>query len=760
MTRALRPSSSDPPPSSAFDSYDERLRRWIWQRGWPSLRDIQERAATPILAGDRDVIIASATASGKTEAALFPALTRIAADPQPGLRLLIISPLKALINDQHDRLEQLAEPLDLPVHRWHGDVPSRRKKKVLDGAGGLLLITPESLEALFIRNGPKVPRLLANLAYVLVDELHAFIGTERGKQLQTLLHRTELAVRRHIPRLALSATLGDMGMAAEYLRPGRGDDVDIIESSANRHAVSLQIRGYLHTAPQLSEQQAAAAARSGLQVDLEQIVDGDNVAIAGDLWRLLRGGRHITFCNRRADVEIYCDLLRERAERERVPREFWPHHGSLSKTLREDAEATLKDATRPATVVATSTLELGIDVGEVETIAQVGPPNTVAAMRQRLGRSGRSTDATSTLRLFVTEQEVTPDTAPQDTLRTSLVQAVAMVRLLITKWNEPPDPETLHLSTLVQQTLSLIAQHGSVTAADAWQALCRTGPFARVDQSRYASMLRSLGARDLVTQTHDGQLVLGLTGERLVNHYDFYAAFSSAEEYRLVTGSTTLGSLPVDVPLLQGMHLVFAGRRWVVVDVDTNRKVVEVAPSPGGRPPSFGGEKPWVHDRIRTEMQAVYLDTDAPPYLDAVARDLLDEARDWFARYQLDRNAALVWGDGTLLFPWVGDRAQTTLMLQLAATGIKTAVEDVAVYVEANLGQTGALLAVLHAQGPADPTTLAGSIENLQTAKHHPWLDRELLVADYATGRLDTVGAHRAAGQLLAAIPDGQRAPS
>jgi ATP-dependent helicase Lhr and Lhr-like helicase len=750
---ALRPSSSEQTSSAAFDAYDERLRRWIWRRQWGSLRDIQEQACAPILAAEDDVIIASATASGKTEAALLPALTRIAADPQPGLRLLAISPLKALINDQYARLEEMCEPLELPVHRWHGDVAGNRKKKVLDGAGGLLLITPESLEALFIRNGPKVARLFANLDYVLIDELHAFIGVERGKQLQSLLHRTELAIRRRVPRLALSATLGDMKMAAAFLRPGEHDRATIIESRANRHAVALQIRGYRESDPQLSAKQAAAAAREGHEVSLEQVVDGHDVEIADDLWRLLRGGRHITFCNARRQVELYCDLLRARSEKLRVPHEFWPHHGSLSKQLREDAEAALKDTTRPSTIVATSTLELGIDVGEVETIAQVDAPSSVAAMRQRLGRSGRSEDAASTLRMFISEPEITADTPPQDTLRTSLVQATAMVRLLIEKWNEPPDPDALHLSTLVQQTLSLIAQHGGVSAADAWSALCRTGPFSAVDQELFARLLRSLGHNDLLVQTHDGQLVLGLTGEKIVNHYDFYAAFAAAEEYRLVHGNTTLGTLPVDVPLLQGMHLIFGGRRWVVIDVDNDRKVVLVESSPGGRVPPFGGNKPWVHDRIRREMLAVYRDTDEPAYLDAPGLDLLAEARDWFHRHELDTRTALTWGDATLLFPWVGDRALTTLMLQLAATGVKADVEDVAIYVEEDLATTRQLLADIERQGPADATVLAASVENLETAKHHHWLDRPLLVADYASGRLDTHGAHRAAAALLAGWP-------
>ncbi len=702
---------------------------------------------------EKDVIIASATASGKTEAALLPALSRIAAEPKPGLRLLAVSPLKALINDQTERLEELGEALDIPVHRWHGDVPSNRKKKVLDGAGGVLLITPESLEALFILNGPKIPHLFANLEYVLVDELHAFIGAERGKQLQSLLHRTELAVRRRIPRLALSATLGDMDAAADFLRPRHRTKSEIIESDANQHAVALQIRGYLQQNPQLDASEAASATKQGQQVDLEMITDGHDVEIADDLWSLLRGGRHIAFCNARRQVELYCDLLRERAERDRLPNEYWPHHGSLSRQLREDAESALKGKERPATIVATSTLELGIDVGDVETIAQIGAPHSVAGMRQRLGRSGRAEDDVSTLRVFVSENEVTDDTPPQDTLRASVVQTVAMVRLLIEKWNEPPDPDALHLSTLVQQTLSLIAQHGSVTASEAWRSLCRDGAFWGVGEQLYASFLRSLGARDLLSQTHDGQLVLGLTGEKIVNYYEFYAAFASSDEYRLVYGSRTLGSLPSEIPLLEGMHLIFGGRRWVIVDVDTEKRIADVTPSPGGRPPSFGGSKPWVNSRIREEMLAVYLADDIPPYLDATARDLLREGRDWFGRHQLGTRSALPDSDSTLLFPWTGDRAQTTLMLQIAAAGATTDVEDLAIYVEVELEECHQLLTQIVDNGPAEALELAATIENLSTGKHHHWLERDLLEADYACSRLDVMGAHHVAQTIIQGWP-------
>lgn len=751
-TTGSRPSGSEA-DSSAFESYDERIQRFIWLKQWPALREVQERAAAPVLAADCDVVIAAATAGGKTEAVMFPALTRILAQPASGLRLLVISPLKALINDQFERLEEMCGSLELPVHRWHGDVAGDRKRRVLDGEGGVLLITPESLEAMLILNGPKAAKLFGDLEYLLVDELHAFIGTERGKQLQSLMHRTELAARRRLPRLALSATLGDMAMAAEFLRPGHGDGVTIVESSANPHAVALQIRAYLESDPMLDDQQIKAMARDGHEAALEQILEGHTVEIGDDLWRLLRGGRHLAFCNARRRVEEYCDLLRERADQLRVPNEFWPHHGSLSKQLREDAEAALKDQTRPATIVATSTLELGIDVGAVETIAQIEAPYSVASTRQRLGRSGRAEDAASMLRIFVAENEITPDTPPQDTLRGDLVQSIAVVNLLIEGFNEPPDPEALHLSTLVQQTLSLIAQHGGVTAADAWQSLCRAGAFAAVGQQLYASFLRSLGNNDLIVQTHDGLLVLGLTGERLINHYEFYAAFAAAQEYRLVTGATTLGTVPADVPLIEETHLIFGGRRWVILEVDTERKVVEVAPSPGGRAPSFGGGRPWVHDRVRAKMRAVYLGTDVPAFLNAAGRELLDESRIWFHRHGLDTRTALRHGDQVLLFPWVGDRSLTTLMLQLVSEGAEVADEGPAIAVSGTTTDARRRLEAIWVGGALDAAELASRLENLEVEKHHRWLDRDLLIEDYASARLDTVGAHRASAAVLEGWP-------
>ena len=181
--------------SNAFQLLHPAVQRWIYEQGWTELRDAQERAAGPILDGSLDVIIASATASGKTEAAFLPICSRLLAPENSGASVLYVSPLKALINDQSDRMERLCETLEIPVHPWHGDIPQGRKREFLKQPSGILLITPESLEAIFVNRGSSVALLFSKLLYVIVDELHSFIGSERGQQLQSLLRRVEHAVR-------------------------------------------------------------------------------------------------------------------------------------------------------------------------------------------------------------------------------------------------------------------------------------------------------------------------------------------------------------------------------------------------------------------------------------------------------------------------------------------------------------------------------------------------------------------------------------
>lgn len=727
----MPPSSSD--ESQAFFLLDERVRRWVWDQGWTALRDAQEQAVAPILAGDTDVIIAAATATGKTEAAFLPICSKLLSEENQNACVVYLSPLKALINDQFSRMEQLCERLDIPVHPWHGDISGSKKGKFLKKPTGILLITPESVESLFVNHGTAILQLFGNLLYIVVDELHSFIGSERGQQLQSLLRRIEFAIKRKVPRIGLSATIGDMQLASRFLRPDSADETEMIVSTATGQELQLLLRGYSRTPPSLVPAEEN-------EEDIQP--DGSLIEIGENLFKTLRGSSNLIFANRRNRAEFFADFLRDKCEEQHLPNEFWPHHGSLSKELREDAETAIKDKSRPVSIVCTSTLEMGIDIGSVVSIAQVGVPPSVASMRQRLGRSGRREGDPAILRIYIQEDELSERSDPADCLRAGLVQTIAMVRLLLAKWYEPPPSGGLHLSTLVQQMLSLIAQYGGVTAAQAYNVLCKNGPFPLVGQQRFSEFLRCLGEQRLIMQASDGLLLHGQMGERIVNHYSFYTAFVTPEEYRLVSGERTLGTLPIDRPVAVDSLLIFGGRRWLVVEVDSAKKVIVLKPSKGGIPPRFDGQAGWTHDRIRQEMFAVYSERSVPVFLDAQAKELLAEARDNFNRFNLANTKMLPQGSTTYLFCWMGDRVMDTLAAMLRSKGMKAANEGIAIVVKnASPDEVRNCSRVLLKEGLPDAYELARSVANKACEKYDLFLTGDLLSADYAASKLDAEGA-------------------
>ncbi|MGH3489261.1 MAG: DEAD/DEAH box helicase [Actinopolymorphaceae bacterium] len=736
-----------PAVSSAFEAFHPRVRQWIWDQGWQSLRSAQEHAAAPIMAGDRDVIVAAATASGKTEAAWLPICSVLATqaetdEAQPGVKALYLSPLKALINDQHSRLDQLCEHLDLPVHRWHGDVAGSQKRLVTRRPDGLLLITPESLESLFVNQGEKIVRLFGGLRYVVIDELHSFIGTERGAQLRSLLHRLELAVRHRVPRVALSATLGDFGAAAEFLRPGGGTEVVVISSvDEERTELRMQLRGYI----------AADPVKAGADPTGETGVDYAKGAIADHLFSTLRGSDNLVFTNARGSVEVYTDLLSRRCADANVPNEFLPHHGNLSKDVREHVEDRLKASDTPTTAVCTSTLEMGIDIGSADSVAQIGAPLGVSVLRQRLGRSGRRGQP-AVLRMYVTEPELTDHTPPADALRSQLMQTIAMVDLLLERWYEPPDLRRLHLSTLIQQVLSVIAQRGGADAEPLFEALCAHGPFRTVDRETFVALLRAMGAAELISQDSEGMLLHGSIGEKLVNHFSFYTAFTTDDEYRLVSYGRTLGSLPVDYPIAVGSLLIFSGRRWRVLAVETQQRVIDLAPARGGRPPAFPGLGADVADEVRRRMRSLYESDAVPVYLDQVAQRLLDEGRAAYRRLLLAEQPLLSWGRDTVLLPWRGDQIMNTLAVVLRGHRLEVGQDGAALTIRrTNTVGLWKLIQRLVDAPPPDPLDLADTVANKIADKHDQYLDDALLTQSYAARSLDVPGAWSTLRQLSSA---------
>lgn len=320
--------------SQAFDRLHPEVRRWIWRQGWSELRDIQEQAIGALIAPDADVILAATTASGKTEAAFLPIVSHLAntgRSPGEGFQALYVSPLRALINDQFGRIEGLCEALDLPVVKWHGDVGAGVKAKAVRRPGGIVLTTPESLEAMLVRRGPEVRRLFAALDYVVVDELHAFLDAPRGKQLQSILARLDAATGRAPVRVGLSATLADMEASAGFLRPDRSRPVTVIQSTSGGQELRLQLRGYVSP----GRPKRASKDKAGNDNEDEPDAASPSLrAIVAHLFSTLRGERSLIFAGSRRRVEEVTVALAEMSEEVGVPDEFLAHHGSLSREHR------------------------------------------------------------------------------------------------------------------------------------------------------------------------------------------------------------------------------------------------------------------------------------------------------------------------------------------------------------------------------------------------------------------------------------------
>lgn len=728
--------------SNAFTCLNPHVQKWVYQQGWTDLRDIQQQAIAPILAANCDLIISASTAAGKTEAAFLPACSAIA-DVQESFGVLYISPLKALINDQYRRLEGLCDALKMPVTPWHGDSSQAMKKRARQNPQGVLLITPESLEALLIRQAGWVKAAFSDLRYIIIDEYHAFVGFERGCHLQSLMHRLEHVLERQqqpIPRVALSATLGDMDSVIHYLRPNKTLPCELIVGQQAHAPLKIQVRGYVEKNP-------AHAITDAVHADefIDESLNADE-QVASDLYRVLRGDSHLIFANSRQRTERFAVMLSERCEQNHVPNEFFPHHGSLAKELREFLEARLQKEQLPTTAVCTMTLELGIDIGKVQSVAQVTAPHSVASLRQRVGRSGRR-GSSAILRMYITERELTGNATFADKLRLELLQSLAMVRLLLRdKWYEPPDTQQYHFSTFLHQILAIIAQWGGVRVEQLWALLRDAGPFNNITIEHFKTLLTHMGGLDLLTQLQSGELVLGKVGEQLVNHYTFYSVFKTPEEYRLIVDGKTLGTLPIDSPLFPEQYIVFGGRYWQVCTIDEEKKTIVVMHAKSGTPPKFSGGGMSLHDRVRQEMYQIYQSGDYhiqvagawPEFLDVPGQSLFKEGLECFQASQLATKFFIEHGNTVYLIPWMGDKIVNTLTVLLLGAGYQ-ANQQAGIITITNTSQAEVkqCLKQMVDKQVLSNTCLASTISNKYIAKYDDLLPEELLHVTYGAYAFD-----------------------
>ena len=625
--------------SSSFELLHEKVQNWIWRQGWTSLKEIQENTIPIVLKGDCDVIISAATAGGKTEAAFLPILSNILSEDfgSSGYDVLYISPLKALINDQYRRLLDITKDLNINVTPWHGDISISIKNKSVKNSSGILIITPESLESFLINRFSDVNSVFGKLRYIVIDELHAFIVNERGKQLQSLMSRIELITRKTTPRIAMSATFSNYDSVKHFLRQDEALECFIPNQGDSKHEIRLIIKNYLQ----------------------EECTEKE---ICNEIFTKLRGTNNLVFANSRSETELYAVLLRDMSDKLCVPNEFHIHHGNLSKIERENVEKELQLGHTPITAICTSTLELGVDIGKVKSIAQIGVANSVSSLRQRLGRSGRRNEL-SILRIFSVEN--TESSSLLYDLRTNLVQNIAVVELLREHKYESPNIGKFHLSTLIQQILSMLASYNGFYPKEGWDFLCNKGAFKNVTPTLFLMLLKSLGEKKVISQLYNGQIIIGKEGEKLLGKLDFYTAFTIPDNFIVISlsDSRTLGEISY-LPEI-GSVIILAGRRWQVNNIDTKRNRIYVNLAMSGGYVYFDINGTEIDGIITQKMKEIYLDNTTYPYLDCKTgcHTELYIARDFFKNNNMDKSPFVKYEDKSILITWMGAKINRTVSL-------------------------------------------------------------------------------------------------
>ncbi|MGM3304754.1 DEAD/DEAH box helicase [Anabaena sp. WFMT] len=623
--------------NSTFSRLAPFIQEYIYLHNWTELRPVQMAACEVIFNTDAHLLVAAATAAGKTEAAFLPILTLLHENPATTIGVLYISPIKALINDQFERLNDLLKTADIPVCSWHGDVAQSRKNKLLKNPQGILQITPESLESLLINKNNELIRLFADLRFIIIDEIHAFMGSERGFQIICQLQRLGKITKKEPRRIGLSATLGDYSMAEEWLQLGTHQPVITPNIEAGNRQIKLAVEHFF------SEKESD-----------EESTDQKYI------FNLTKSRKCLIFANNRTQTESIISSLRQIAKKEAFPDIYHVHHGSISASLRQSAENAMREPNNPAVTAATLTLELGIDIGYLERVIQLESPLSVASFLQRLGRSGRRGESADMRFVCAEEKPLTEAVLPEQ-IPWQLLQCIAIIQLYLEeRWLEPIQSIKYPFSLLYHQTMSILVAAGELSPAALAQQVLNLPPFTYISETDYKLLLRYLIDINHIQKTEQGKLIIGLAGEKIVNRFEFYAVFPDNQEYVVKEGKTAIGSIVI--PPAVGNQFSLAGRSWEVIEVDFKKKAIFVKPSEGKASIYWRGGSGNIHTRILQRMRQVLLEDVEYIYLQPNAMRRLQEVRKLTRKAGLDKqNILLLEKNKCCIFPWMGTVAYRTL---------------------------------------------------------------------------------------------------
>lgn len=626
---------------SAFSRLSPFIREYIYRNRWDELRPIQEEACKIIFDTDDHLILASGTASGKTEAAFLPVLTMLENNPPSTVGVLYIAPMKALINDQFYRLTDLLEQSGIPICHWHGDVPQSKKTKFLKNPGGVLQITPESLEAMLITRVQDLVRIFGDLRFVIIDEMHAFMSSERGLQVLCQLTRLQRYMHTQPRRIGLSATLGDYELPAAWLSAGTNRGVSIPQTTAVAQKIRLSAESFKK---EFSFEDNSLYEHPAMQYIYERTLNK----------------KAIIFANGRPDTDAPIVAMRYLAKLNGTPDIYHVHHGAISSTLREAAEQDIKNSEGPVVIGANVTMELGIDIGRLERVFQIGSPISVSSFVQRLGRTGRRGDPPE-MWFVDCERDQGENPGPLQAIPWYLLKTIAIIQLYIEeRWIEPPKILKYSMSMLYHQIMSLTTSAGEIPIQTLIDEIIRLPAFYSVDRQDVLMFIYELIGIKHLQPLDQGGLIIGLEGEKIVNNYEFYGVFPNEEEWIVMHDSQKIGH--VEEPHYAGEQITVAGYNWLVVGTDSKRLNIFVKPMPENLRYWWPGDRALTHDRILQRIKQALFEENEYPYLGPNAVKRLREGREKAFEYGFDKYNVIDLDYGSvLILPWMGHRNYRTL---------------------------------------------------------------------------------------------------
>ncbi|MET8040919.1 DEAD/DEAH box helicase [Micromonospora sp. NPDC005215] len=600
---------------------------------WPALRPLQEAAVQPLLAGE-DALLLAPTAGGKTEAAVFPLLSRMAQENWSGTSVLYVCPLKALLNNLLPRLETYTAWLGRRTAVWHGDVTMGRRRAILREKPDILLTTPESLESMLVSTAVDHDVFFGHLQSIVVDEVHAFAGDDRGWHLLAVLERLSRVAGRSVQRIGLSATVGNPDELMAWLQgSGRGQrQARVVAADRPPTAAS-----------------ATPASRPAGEVELDYVGSAHNAAKV--IAALHHGQKRLVFCDSRALVEDLGQRLRA------LNVTTFLSHASLSVDERRRAEEAFAQE-RDCVIVATSTLELGIDVGDLDRVIQINAPRSVAAFLQRIGRTGRRPGSSRNCLFLALDGE-------------GLLHAAGLLNLWGQGWVEAVVPPAEPRHIVAQQMLALsLQQHrvGDNLWSQEWNGLA---PF---DESAEV-IVRHLVEHGYL-DVDSGMFFIGPEAELRFGrrHFmDMLAVFTAPPQFTVLSGRTEIGRTDpalLTAKVIGPRLLLLAGRSWRVTYIDWKRRRCFVEPADGGGKALWmtNGSPQGLSYQVVRAMRDVLLGAEPPGSLTSRAKTRLAELRNDATPLVHPAGTVIVRdGDGEVRWwTWAGFRANATLIATLS----------------------------------------------------------------------------------------------